>query len=494
MPRMESSVNDLEVLIRSRVPIIVVETGDEPGALEVFTRLAVRIGQPVMRWSVTTGMQRLDLDMSAQPQATEPAQALGQIRATGTAGIYVLLDFHPYLDDPTQVRLLKEIALGYGAARHTLVLVSHSCNLPEDLHALSARFRLSLPDPAALEQQIHLEAQAWARANPGKKVRTDKDTLTQLIRQLGGLSSSDSARLIRNAIYDDGAITSDDLPAILQAKYRLLDQGGALSFELDTARFSEVGGLQRLKRWLQQRQHALLAADNKLDAPRGILLVGVQGGGKSLAARAVAGLWQLPLLRLDFGALYNKFFGETERNLRSSLATAEAMAPCVLWVDEIEKAIASGDYDSGTSKRVLGTLLTWMAERRAPVFLVATANRIDQLPAELIRKGRMDEIFFVDLPDAATRAHIFGIHLTRRGETAGNFDLVRLAALSQGFSGAEIEQAVVAGLYLAREQQQELATGHLITELAQTRPLSVVMAEPLAALRAWAAERTVPAH
>jgi SpoVK/Ycf46/Vps4 family AAA+-type ATPase len=491
---MEDSVNDLEVLVRSRVPIILLETADERRALEVFQRLAVRIGQPVMRWSVTTGLQRIDLDMQPQAHAREPAQALGQIKATGTSGIYLLLDFHPYLDDPAHVRMLKEIALGYGDAHHTLVFISHRFDLPDDLQAFSARFELRLPDKKALEQQVREEARNWVSANPGQKVKTDNQTLDRLFRQLGGLSASDTRRLIRNAIHDDGAITESDLPEVMKTKYRLLEQGGALSFELDTAQFADVGGLQRLKRWLQQRKTIFLEPDAALDPPRGILLVGVQGGGKSLAAKAVAGLWQLPLLRLDFGTLYNKFFGETERNLRDSLATAEAMSPCVLWVDEIEKAVASGDYDSGTSKRVLGTLLTWMAEREAPVFLVATANRIDSLPPELIRKGRLDEIFFVDLPDAVTREQIFDIHLRKRGYPPRDFELTELAAHSDGFSGAEIEQAVVAGLYLAREQNQPLDTAHLMTELAQTRPLSVVMAEQLAALRAWAAERTVPAN
>ena len=491
---MENGVTDLEVLVRSRVPIILVETGDEPRALEVFKRLAVRIGQPVMRWSVTTGLQRLDLDLQPQAHAREPAQALGQIKATGTAGIYLLLDFHPYLEDPAHVRMIKEIALGYGDAGHTLVFISHRCDLPGDLPPLSARFELSLPDSQALEKQIREEARVWARTHPGQKVKTDDRTMKQLLKQLGGLTVSDARRLIRNAIHDDGAITESDLPKVMQAKYRLLDQGGALSFELDTAQFGDVGGLDRLKRWLLQRRGVFLDPDSALDPPRGTLLVGVQGGGKSLAAKAVAGLWQLPLLRLDFGTLYNKFFGETERNLRSSLATAEAMAPCVLWVDEIEKAIASGDYDSGTSKRVLGTLLTWMAERRAPVFLVATANRIDNLPPELVRKGRLDEIFFVDLPDTPTRLKIFEIHLAKRNHSPHDFELTRLATACEGFSGAEIEQAVVAGLYLAREQGEKLTTAHLLTELGQTRPLSVVMAEQLAALRAWAASRTVPAN
>ena len=222
--------------------------------------------------------------------------------------------------------------------------------------------------------------------------------------------------------------------------------------------------------------------------------MGVQGGGKSLAAKAVAGRWGLPLLRLDFGALYNKFYGETERNLRESLAAADAMAPCVLWVDEIEKGVATGSSDDGTSQRVLGTLLTWMAERRAPVFLVATANAIDRLPPELIRKGRMDEIFFVDLPEAGVREEIFAIHLRKRSLSPEHFDLPSLAAASDAFSGAEIEQAVVAALYLAHEQQQDLQTNHVLDELARTRPLSRIMVEKISALRAWAQERTVSAN
>jgi SpoVK/Ycf46/Vps4 family AAA+-type ATPase len=494
MPGMETSVNDLEVLLRSRVALVLVETSDERRALEVFKRLAMRIGQPVMRWSVTTGLQRIDLDLQPQAHAKEPDQALAQIKATGTAGLYLLLDFHPYMDDPAHVRMIREIAMGYGEAAHTLVFISHACDLPDELKSLSARFELALPDRTALEQWIREEAKDWAAGHPGKKVKTDNLTLDHLLKQLGGLPESDARRLIRNAIHDDGAITESDLPDVLRAKYELLDQGGALSFELDTAQFGEVGGLNTLKRWLEQRKRAFLEPDPVLDAPKGILLVGVQGGGKSLAAKAVAGLWQLPLLRLDFGTLYNKFFGETERNLRSSLRTAEAMAPCVLWVDEIEKAIASGDYDSGTSKRVLGSLLTWLAERDKPVFLVATANRIDSLPPELIRKGRMDEIFFVDLPDEATRVQIFDIHLRKRGQQAQAFNLVQLAGQSEGFSGAEIEQAVVAALYLAKEQNTALDNAHLLTELAQTRPLSVVLAERLTQLRDWARNRTVSAN
>ena len=265
-----------------------------------------------------------------------------------------------------------------------------------------------------------------------------------------------------------------------------------LSFEYDTARFADVGGLHNLKRWLGERQ-AVFLEGKAADMPKGVLLVGVQGGGKSLAAKAVAGLWGLPLLRLDFASLYNKFFGETERNLREALKLAEQMGPCVLWMDEIEKGLATGDNDGGVSQRVLGTLLTWMAERQAPVFMVATANVIARLPPELVRKGRFDELFFVDLPDAGVRAEIFRIHLARRELHADGFDLQQLAEASAGFSGAEIEQVVVSALYAAQGRQQAVDQAMLLQGIQSTSPLSVVMAEDLDALRAWAAGRTVSA-
>ena len=255
-----------------------------------------------------------------------------------------------------------------------------------------------------------------------------------------------------------------------------------------------MAGLNNLKTWLRQRAPGLAQQKAGLDQPKGIMLLGVQGCGKSLAAKAVAGLFDIPLLRLDFSSLYNKFHGETERNLREALSTAEVMAPCVLWMDEIEKGLSTSDNDDGVSRRVLGSLLTWMAERKSSVFVVATSNDITRLPPELVRKGRMDEIFFVDLPDEATRQEIFRIHLAMRNEVAENFDLPLLASSSEGFSGAEIEQAVVSSLYSSQSNQDELSTRHLLDELALTRPLSIVMAENIAQLRHWAQDRTVPAN
>jgi len=489
-----NDLHDLELLLRSRVPLITIETREEKRVTRLFGRLAVRLALPVMSWSATTGLQRIDYASAPQRHASEARQALGQIKATKTPTIYLLLDFHPYLEDHYNIRLIKEIALDYQTLGHTLVMVSHELQLPAELAGFSARFSPSLPDTAQLEEIIREEAAHWSSANDGGRVRTDRKTLDLVVTQLRGLTTVDARRLARSIIYDDGAINAGDLDRLTHARYQLLESGGALSCEFNTTDFADVGGLKKLKRWVDLRRTAFLEADTTPDAPRGILLVGVQGGGKSLAAKAVAGMWQIPLLRLDFGTLYNKFFGETERNLRDALEAAEAMAPCVLWIDEIEKAIASGDYDSGTSRRILGSLLTWLSERTARVFIVATANVIEQLPPELIRKGRLDEIFFVDLPDRATRAEILAIHLRKRDHEPIDFDLHLLAGLTSGFSGAEIEQAIVAATYLAREQQVPMNSGHIRTEIEQTRPLSQVMAEKVARLRAWSQDRTVSAN
>ncbi|MGD8430644.1 MAG: AAA family ATPase [Ectothiorhodospiraceae bacterium] len=485
-----NNAHDLEVLLRSRVPLIAAETREEQRLLRLLLDRLPALGRPVFHWSVAEGLRRADLDTPPQTDTDDPTALLRRIRATRSPGIYVLADFHPYLQDPLHVRLLKEIALHHQDAAHSVILVSHSLELPQELRPYGARFHLRLPDRDSLESMVHEIATQWAREN-GRKVRTDRETLERLVNSLLGLSAADARRLIRTAVYDDGAITGDELPAIQAAKFRLLDRGSGLNFEYDTAGFADVGGLRRLKSWLQQRSTALREPDPNLPAPRGILLVGVQGGGKSLAAKAVAGLWDVPLLRLDMGTLYSKYYGESERNLRNAMQTAEVVAPCVLWIDEIEKALAAGDSDDGLARRLLGTLLTWLAEHREPVFLVATANAIDRLPPELIRKGRMDEIFFVDLPKTDVRAEIFDIHLRRREIDPADFDLQRLAEVTDGFSGAEIEQAVVSALYLARSERSALDQEHLETEIQRTRPLSVLMDRKIAALRAWAAERTV---
>jgi SpoVK/Ycf46/Vps4 family AAA+-type ATPase len=394
------------------------------------------------------------------------------------------------------VRLLKDVALRYREVAHTLVLLSHRLAIPPELARLAARVELSLPDEEEIMAIVREEARRWQAVNGGRRVKTDNRTLMQLTRSLRGLTHADCARLIRSAIFDEGSIAESALPEINRAKFELMDLDGVLSFEYRTEQFASVAGMQRLRAWLEQRREAAVAQDEAgaLDRPKGVLLLGVQGAGKSLTARAVAGAWGLPLLRLDMGALYNKYIGETERNLRESLRSAELMAPCVLWLDEIEKGVGGSDADEGVSRRLLGSLLTWMAEQRDGVFVVATANDVSALPPELLRKGRFDELFFVDLPDEATRAEIFRIHLRRRGIDPEGIDAGTLAGMSEGFSGAEIEQVVVSARYRAAADQAPLASAHLLTEIRATVPLAVTMAERIEALRAWADGRTVPAN
>ena len=492
---MKNDIHDLGLVLDSRVRLVLIESWDEARVLEMLTSLAIRRGQSIYVWSVTEGIQHLGFDgpLSGEQDSRDPEQALRLVKADPGPNLYVMCDLHPFLEDnPRLVRLLKEVAMGEAPQRPTLILVSHALRLPPEVQRHAARFSLALPSEEELLAIVRDEAARWSERNRGARVRTDNRTLQQVVKNLRGLSHGEARTLARHLICDDGAITQEDLPELNKAKFQLLDLDGVLSFEHDTARFAEVGGLNNLKRWLAERQDTFLKG-RLTDLPKGVLLVGVQGGGKSLAAKAVAGLWGLPLLRLDFAALYNKFFGETERNLRDALRLAGQMAPCVLWMDELEKGLATGSGDDGVSQRVLGTLLTWMAERQAPVFMVATANAIHRLPPELVRKGRFDELFFVDLPDAGVRAEIFAIHLRRRELAPEQFDLNELAAACTGFSGAEIEQVVVSALYAAQARQQAVEQSLLLEHIRSTAPLSVVMAEDLAALRAWAAGRTVSA-
>lgn len=480
-------------MLDARVRLIAIESWDELRVLETLTSVAVHRGSNLLVWSISEGLHQMDFGGPRIENTETLEQTLRFVKGDYQGGLYVFFDIHPFLqDDPLIVRLIKEIAIAEGAERPTLVLVSHALKLPPEVQRYAARFNLSLPSEDELLSIVREEAARWSQMNHGVRVRTDNRTLQQVVNNLRGLSHADARLLARSLICDDGAITQEDLPELNKAKFQLLDLDGVLGYEADTAGFADVGGLVNLKRWLAERQAAFMTGGQQ-DMPRGILLLGAQGSGKSLAAKAVAGLWGLPLLRLDFAALYNKYFGETERNLRDALALAERMAPCVLWMDELEKGLATGEMDGGVSQRILGTLLTWMSERKSPVFMVATANVIRRLPPELLRKGRFDEVFFVDLPSPRIREDIFKIHLEKREQDVALFNLAELAMLTDGFSGAEIEQAVVSALYTGQARQQEVDQSLLVEMLQKTVPLSVLMAEELAALRDWAASRTVSA-
>ena len=489
---------DLELVLRSRIPVVVIETREERRMLDLLRSITVGSAGgeyvPLFRWTVTDGLQRLDIELEPQLHNAEPPDVLKHIRAVTKPGIYVLLDFHHYLEDPVIIRLMKDICMRFEEVGRQLVLISHEVKLPHELESFTARFDMALPTEEERETIVKRVMSSYSAENPGARVEHDPKAYRMLIRNLAGLTDRDTEQLARNAIFQDGAISKSDLPDVMKAKYELLNRGGVLQFEYDTARFGDVGGLSNLKRWLDLRKPAFIADDaaRHLDTPKGILLIGVQGCGKSLAAKATAGIFDLPLLRLDFATLYNKYHGETERNLRESLKTADVMAPCVLWIDEIEKGLAGKGGETGTSQRVLGTFLTWMAEKDSGVFVVATANDISMLPPELVRKGRFDELFFVDLPGQRVREQILIIHLKARDQDPMRMDITAIAEAADGFSGAEIEQAIVSASYAAHAQKTPLSAEHLIEEIRRTRPLSVVMAERIAELRQWASGRTVP--
>ena len=489
----ESPLRDLAAIIRSRTPLIAVESNEEPQIVSLVRQIGEQLQLRAFRWTVTEGLRAFD--PSDQPRAAvlKPQEVLNYIKSSASRCLFVLLDFHPYLQDNLHVRFLKDIALGYSQHHCTVVLVGGTLSMPEELRSFTAYFRLPLPTPEELRRIVYDVAADWGAEHGHREVQTTNKALDLLVRNLAGLTATDARRLAYKAINDNGAISESELPEVMKAKYELLGRDSPLSFEYETAQFAEIGGMQRLRNWLEIRRTFFRdGGDEHLDPPRGVLLLGVQGCGKSLAAKAAAGIFGAPLLRLDFGVLYSKYYGETERNLRKALDTAEVMAPCVLWLDEIEKGLAVGDDDDGLSRRVLGTLLTWMAERLQAVFIVATANDITRLPPEMVRKGRFDEIFFVDLPSAKNRRDILGIHLRKRCLDPEQFDLEALTAATDGFSGSEIEQAIVSSMYTAHAQGHEVSQPDLLAEIKQTRSLSVLMAEKVQEIRDWAAERTVP--
>jgi AAA+ superfamily predicted ATPase len=488
----ESPLQDLEAIIRSRTPLVAVESNEEPQIVKLIRDIGSKRQCPVLRWTVTEGLQAFNpTDQPAQSVLTS-SEALSFMKTSAKNSMFILLDFHPYLEDAVHVRHLKDFALSYTRHYSTAVLVGHTVRVPEELRPFTGYFRLPLPTLDELRRIVYDAAADWGAQHGRREVQTTNKALELLVRNLGGLATTDARRLALKAIDDDGAITESDVPEIMRAKYELLGRESPLSFEYETAKFSDIGGMTRLRQWLEVRKTFFVdGAQANLDPPRGVLLLGVQGCGKSLAAKAAAGIFGVPLLRLDFGVLYNKYYGETERNLRKAFETAEVMSPCVLWMDEIEKGLSVSDDDDGLSRRILGALLTWMSERRKPVFVVATANDITRLPPEMVRKGRFDEIFFVDLPSAPNRKNIFEIHLRKRRLDPSQFNLDALVKATDGFSGSEIEQAIVSAMYTSHAQSRTLSQTDLFAEIQQTRPLSVVMAENVAEIRTWAASRTV---
>jgi MoxR-like ATPase len=492
--------HDLALLIRAGYPLISIETTDEGGAERLVRSVAETLDRPITRWSLTEGLRPGFAPAESTPVVPpgKLAAALAYIGEQSGPEIYLLKDAGPHTKDAFVHRSFRDLLASAGRTGATLVLVD-SLPLPDEFRPFAVRFELGWPDVEELKEIVK-ETYRSARARsetPLSASLTGRD-LEQIAQALRGLGRDDAVRVVNTAIYGDGALTADDLPRIVEAKRRLL--GGIGCLEAIAADFQpeDIGGLANLKAWLKRRRGGFTsqAASFGLEPPRGVLMLGVPGCGKSLCAKVVAAEWGMPLLRLDPGVLYQKYVGATESRLREALRQAEATAPCVLWVDEIEKAFASASADSadgGLSQRMFGTLLSWMQDHRHPIFLIATANDVSVLPPELMRKGRFDEIFFVDLPLAEARQQILSVHLRRRRRDPAKYDLFGLAEAADGFTGSELEQAVVSGLFSAFAEKAELCDGHLYAELSSTRPLSTLMAERIAELRAWAEDRCVPA-
>ncbi len=488
--------DELSLLVNSRHPIITVETTEEGRVEQLLFEVATQLDVPLYTWSVTVGLAR----MKGQPlyNTETPEQALTNIDVIHGDGIFVLKDFARYCDNDRVCRRLRELAEKFRGERRSIVITAASVQLPADLQGDAAPFQLGLPSAEELLANVKL---VLAQATVGNQVPgvLDAAATMQLTRNLVGLPQEEAIRTLRMCILERRRVDAGLLEAVMDAKRQALRTDGLLETVRRDASFGDVAGLKRLREWIVKRKSALTPEGQRfgLEPPKGILITGVQGCGKSLAARSVAGEWGYELARLEAGALYDKYVGESEKRLHKALELAQKLSPMVLWIDEIEKAFASagssGDADAGLSQRLLATLLTWMQDRQSGVFLAATSNNITKLPPEMLRKGRFDEIFFVDLPSPEVRATLFSLHLKKRGRDPAGFDLAQLATASDGFSGAEIEQSIVSALYTAFAQKQQLATDILLAEIRGTQPLSVTRAEDIQGIRDWAKARAVPA-
>jgi len=494
-PRLDVPAADLAILFRSRHPLIACETVEETRFEGLVRGVAAQLGLPVSTWSAASGLS--PSHPADAPKTADLSFALKLIRATRGDGVWLLKDPQAHLENAAALRALRETAQEFAGSARTIVLVGPLLSRRPELEDLEVRFEFALPGRDELKALVGDVARRMAREGGAARVVLSPPEVESLVSDLEGLTMFEAERALARAVVDDGELDGGDLPRIRRAKEMLIGGGGILELVAAPEGFDRVGGLERLKKWVETRKAGFTdAGDGLLDPPRGMLLLGVQGCGKSLAAKAVAACWGVPLFSLEAGRLLAPYVGESERNLREALKRVERMAPCVLWIDEIEKAFVSAhsaESDGGVSQRLLGALLTWMQERRHRVFLVATCNSVEKLPPELMRKGRVDEVFFVDLPGTAARMEIFRMHLGKRGEDPSRFDLAKLAAAADGFSGAEIEQAVVSGLYEARAAGLPLDGAALLVALRSTRPLSIVRAEDVSALRAWASGRCVPA-
>lgn len=481
---------ELNLLLRARCTLIIIRSYEEERILENLKAFCDKNSRTCWVWDHADFFQGLTDDAQEAPTARDPLSALETIDRSSSGEVYVLRDFHQaWKNQPRVIRKLRTVAQRLKYTRKTIIIISPVPEIPDELKDEIVLLDFPLPDAGQMGKIVKT-----LLATPGTRYKLSSSTFKMMLNAALGLTSNQAQRVFSKAIVSGGQLDADDLDLIRMEKKEIIRKSGALELYLPSETISDVGGLAALKDWLIMRSRAFSSAAKNygLPAPKGIALIGIPGSGKSLTAKMVANLWKLVLIRLDIGALFGSLVGQSEENTRKALKIAETVAPCVLWIDEIEKGLSVGDGDGGTSMRVFGSILSWMQEKKSPVFIVATANDISRLPPELLRRGRFDEIFFLDLPTAEERREIFKVHIRKRGRKPEKYDIEHFVDKSEGYVGAEIEQAVIEAMYIAFNDpdspEREFTSGDVTKALAKLIPLSKSQREIIAALRGWLAE------
>ncbi|MBA3920925.1 MAG: AAA family ATPase [Nostocaceae cyanobacterium] len=487
---------ELDILIQAQYPLIYLVTSEEERAEQTVATIA-QLARPQRRiylWTVTHGIVEYGQPRNVtQHNTVSPEAALEWIIRQKEPSIFVLKDLHPFIDAPATTRSLRDAIAGFKGLQKTIILMSPVQQVPIELEKEVVVLDYPMPDMG----ELNLVLSRHIDQNRGRRLTTE--AREKLLRAALGLTKDEAEKVYRKAQVTTGKLTETEVDIVLSEKKQLIRRNGILEYIEEDETIDAIGGLEELKKWLTQRSNAFTekAREYGLPQPKGMLILGVPGCGKSLIAKTTSRLWGLPLLRLDMGRVYDgSMVGRSEANLRNALKTAESISPVILFIDELDKSFAgsgSGDSDGGTSNRIFGSFLTWMQEKKSPVFVMATANRVERLPGEFLRKGRFDEIFFVDLPTPEERCAIFKIHLTKRRSEITRFDLEQLAKVSDGFSGAEIEEAIIAAMYEAFAQEREFTQLDIIAAIKSSLPLSRTMTEQVTALRDWARQRARPA-
>src|SRR5438309_844589 len=522
---MDKVLDRLKVLMDSSTPIVVMETVEETRAVRMARAACSALNLSAFEWTIASGLARCGvstvatIEQGAFPaggyragevndfaesakalyDSRDPGKMLANLEGISIEAAFILKDLHRHMEDPVVVRRLRDVGQKFATNRRTVILTAPKISIPPELASLVEYLTLPLPDRQRLRQIVDEVLGRISKTHPPQR-RLDAAGLDTIADNLRGLTEEEAERAISQALVTRYAVCPETVSDVLEAKKALLRRSEMLEFVEVSDTLASVGGLDNLKRFLAQRRGSWeeQARAFGLDPPRGVIILRVQGCGKSMCARAIAGEWKLPLVKFDTAAVYDKYIGETEKRIQKVFQVAEGLAPCVLWIDELEKVFAgsgadSASADAGVSSRLLASFLSWMQDRKAPVFVAATCNNVSVLPPELIRKGRFDELFFLDLPNQSERKQIFAIQLNRRKRNPSEFDLDRIAAAAKGYSGAEIDAAVQTALYAAYTSKQPLSVQALLDALKGTVPLSTTRAEDIQALREWARTRAVPA-